>query len=148
MSRCCGREGRKKNRVGAPRKTGRKSPAKQGEQPSGGGTRFTPTEEQRIGVAGLVALGTRQEVIAEILGIVPATLKKYFRDELARGKEKFHSLIGNNINALAAKGDKTMLIFYAKAQMGWRETDRRIGFVDAAGNPTDPPSGYTIQITG
>lgn len=95
----------------------------------------------------MVSVGTPHEVIARAIGVSEATLYRHFEHELKNGKAEIHATIGKNITAMALSGDKTMMIFYAKAQMGWRER-ASIGYEDARGEPINPPTTYTISITG
>jgi hypothetical protein len=48
---------------------------------------------------------------------------------------------------MALAGDRTMLIYYSKAQMGWRDR-ASIGFEDKNGEPANMANLFTISITG
>ena len=72
----------------------------------------------------LASLGITQASIAEQVKISLAVIKKVYRKELTEGKNYVHDLIHKTIVQLALKGDRTLLIFYAKTQMGWKETQK------------------------
>jgi hypothetical protein len=76
-----------------------------------------------------------------------STLYRHFDRELKNGKAEVHAAIAKNITALALSGDKTMMIYYSKAQMGWRDS-YRVGFEDKNGEPADTANLFTINITG
>lgn len=107
---------------------------------------FIATDEQRQAVMALVSFGTTHEVIAQVLRIPERTLTRHFREELTTGKMMVHARVGGRIVAEALRGDKTMAIFYAKAQMGWRD-GYRIGFEDKDRNPVNPSNLFTVEIT-
>lgn len=111
--------------------------------------KFVPTDEQRQAVMALVSIGTIHTTIARLLRFSQDTLVRHFKEELQNGREMVHARIGTGIAAMALSGDKTMMIFYAKAQMGWRDR-QSIGFENAVGQPIDPPAAnfYTVNITG
>lgn len=125
----------------APGRGGRAGGATVGQPP------FVPTEVQRMTVQGLVSIGTEQWVIAEALKIPLRTLARHFTEELKNGRAVMHARIGGGIVAAALSGDKTMMIFYAKAQMGWRDR-YNVGFDDEKGNPVNPSNLFTINIQG
>jgi hypothetical protein len=94
-----------------------------GQQP------FVPTDEDRKQVSQMTAVGIPQESIARIIGdqskggIDLKTLRKYFRQELDTAKVKAHAQIGGMLFNKAMGGDTTAAIFWAKTQMGWKETN-------------------------
>ena len=95
----------------------------------------------------MISVGTPHDAIARALDISPPTLYRHFDQELKNGKAEIHAAVGKNITAMALSGDKTMMIFYAKARMGWRDR-ASIGFEDKDGQPTNPANLFTINITG
>jgi len=78
----------------------------------------------------LSANGSTQIEIAAILDISERT----FRNKMAedpelraaweRGQDDWHGLIKSGVKHWVKAQDKTMLIFCAKTQLGWRETNR------------------------
>jgi hypothetical protein len=68
-------------------------------------------------------------------------LYRHFGHELKNGRAEIHAAIGKSFTAMALAGDKTMMIFFAKAQMGWRERTS-VGFEDE-----NPRQLFHIQIT-
>ena len=121
--------------------------ARLGPQPKNGGVKFTPLPEQRHCVACMVSVGTPHDVIARALGISQATLYRHFEHELKDGKSEIHAAIGKGITAMALAGDKTMMIFYAKAQMGWRDRTS-VGFENQNGEAVNTAGLFTVSITG
>lgn len=138
---------RKPQRKAVAKRQGR-APGRGGSAPgSSGQPRFIKTPQQSVVVQGLVSIGTEQWVIAQALQIPQRTLQRHFREELEQGRHVIHARIGGGIVASALAGDKTMMIFYAKAQMGWRD-HRSIGFEDEKGQPVNPSNLFQINITG
>lgn len=97
------------------KKTGR---TKQGMPP------HDPTRTTRELVALHTMSGTRQELIADIIGIDPKTLRKYYRAELDQSKAKANATIGGVLFNKAKAGDTAAAIFWMKTQAGWRETQQ------------------------
>ena len=83
---------------------------------------WTPKPAQREMVGQLAGLGFTHEQIAAVIGITNDTLTKHCGDELRDGKAKTHGAVAGKIYEMAMKGDRTMLIFIAKTQMRWKET--------------------------
>lgn len=90
--------------------------AKRGRKP------HEPTSLQRELVQLHVTVGTRQEVIADILDIDPKTLRKCYRKELDQSKAKANAKVGGSLYNKAIGGDTSAMIFWMKTQAGWRET--------------------------
>ena len=82
-----------------------------------------PTRATRELVQLHAMVGTRQETIAEIIGIDPKTLRKYYRNELDQSKAKANATIGGALFNKAKSGDTTAMIFWMKTQAGWKETN-------------------------
>ena len=85
---------------------------------------FEPTEKERQLVEQMCAVGIPQESICLVVrdGIDDKTLRKHFRKELDTAKIKANAKIGGTLFNKAIAGDTASLIFWAKTQMGWRET--------------------------
>lgn len=81
-----------------------------------------PTDATRQTVQLHTTVGTKQETIAQILGIDPKTLRLHYRDELDISKAKANATIGGALFNKAKAGDTAAMIFWMKTQAGWRET--------------------------
>lgn len=102
-----------------------------------------PTRATRELVQLHTMVGTRQEVIADIIGIDPKTLRKYYRDELDQSKAKANATIGGALFNKAKSGDTAAMIFWMKTQAGWRETQA----IEHT-SPDGSMSPTTINIVG
>jgi hypothetical protein len=80
-----------------------------------------PTDASRQLVALHATMGTQQEVIADILGIDPKTLRKHYRVELDQSMAKANAQIGGALFNKAKGGDTAAMIFWMKTRAGWRE---------------------------
>lgn len=88
------------------------------------GAKFRPTDVQRAEVLKRAIDGCPQEVIAGILDIDVDTLKKYFKDELKKGKALCAGdFIGKLKKMGVVEGIPSAVIFYLKTQCGYREKD-------------------------
>jgi hypothetical protein len=85
---------------------------------------FKPTDDERKLVEQMCAVGIPHEGIASVVrdGIDDKTLRKHFRRELDTAKTKANAKIGGTLFNKAVNGDTTAAIFWAKTQMGWKET--------------------------
>lgn len=85
---------------------------------------FKPTDEERQLVTQMCAVGIPQESICLVVrdGIDDKTLRKHFRRELDTAKIKANAKVGGTLFNKAMGGDTTAAIFWAKTQMGWKET--------------------------
>ena len=88
------------------------------------GVKFRPTDDERKMVEQMCAVGIPQESICLVVrdGIDDKTLRKHFRKELDTAKIKANAKIGGTLFNKAVGGDTASLIFWAKTQMGWKET--------------------------
>jgi hypothetical protein len=112
------------------------------EKKSRGQPKFEPTQDQRDQVKLMKALGIPEDRICKTITnprtrkpVAPMTLARAFAAELESGATEFHASVGDFILS-AILGKKPMLgdpikseqvrmtaaIFYAKTQMGWKET--------------------------
>jgi hypothetical protein len=123
------------------------APGRGGSVAGKGQSPFIPTNVQRQKVMDLVSCNFTQEQISIGLGIPLRTLERHFQEELQNGKVRVHAEIAAGIVAAARAGDKTMRIFYAKSQLGWRERTS-VGFEDSHGYAADPNRLFSIQIGG
>lgn len=81
-----------------------------------------PTEATRQTVQLHATVGTRQEVMAEILGISVDSLHRHYRDELNTSREKANASVGGALYKKAMSGDTTAMIFWMKTRARWKET--------------------------
>lgn len=99
-----------------------------------------PTEETKATVSGMAAMGVPQEQIAGYLGIDPKTLRLHYRDELNAGKATANFAVAKHLyKSATGNGPQsvTAAIFWAKTQMGWKDTTA----VEHSG-----PNGGPIQV--
>lgn len=92
------------------------------EKNKGGRPPHVPTEANRQAVSLHATVGTRQEVIAEILGISVDTLQRYYRSELDTSRERANASVGGALFKKAMAGDTASMIFWLKTRARWRET--------------------------
>jgi hypothetical protein len=97
------------------------SKPKTGKHP-GGRPPHVPTDATRQTVALHATVGTRQEVIAEILGISTDSLQRHYRSELDTSREKANAAVGGALYKKAMSGDTASMIFWLKTRARWRET--------------------------
>ncbi len=81
-----------------------------------------PTDATRQTVQLHVMMGSRQEVIAEILGISVDTLYRHYKAEMDTAREKANASIGGALYKKAMGGDTTAMIFWLKTRARWKET--------------------------
>ena len=81
-----------------------------------------PSQESRRLVETTSGIGLPHEQIAILVGIDDKTLRKYYREELDKGKAKAHLKIAQTLFNKATGGDTTSLIWWTKTQMNWSET--------------------------
>ena len=81
-----------------------------------------PTDQNRLQVKTLAAVGIRHEDIALKLGISADTLTKYYRQELDDGRIDANSQIGKSLYEQAKNGNTAAMIFWLKTRAGWKET--------------------------
>ncbi len=85
---------------------------------------WVPSEAERRLVEHYVSLGYTQEQVGALMEKSVDTLARHCRRELDLGKLKVNAKIGGALFQKAMGGDTSALIFWAKTQMGWKETDR------------------------
>lgn len=89
----------------------------------GGKPEHIPSEAIRQLVNLHATVGTRQEIIAGLIGISEPTLVKYYRAELDQALAKANAAVGGALYRKAMDGDTTAMIFWMKTRARWRETD-------------------------
>lgn len=80
-----------------------------------------PTKATRQLVEMHTAIGTPQEVIADILEIDPKTLRKHYRRDLDLATARANAAVGGALFNKAIKGDTTAMIFWLKTKGGFKE---------------------------
>jgi hypothetical protein len=88
----------------------------------GGRPAHQPTEATRQTVSLHATVGTKQDVIAEILGISVDSLQRHYRTEIDTSREKANASVGGALFKKAMGGDTTAMIFWLKTRARWRET--------------------------
>jgi hypothetical protein len=87
---------------------------------------YKPTPEMAKKVETLAGLGTHQDDIAIALGVSIPTVAKYYPKELKVGKVKANTAVAQSLYQKATGNESsavTAAIFWAKTQMGWKETN-------------------------
>jgi hypothetical protein len=82
---------------------------------------FTVTKAMRQKVRELAGVGVPQDIIANIVGCAPKTLRKHLREELTCGAAEATAKVVGFLFAAAEKGNVTAQIFWLKTRAGWRE---------------------------
>lgn len=80
-----------------------------------------PTAEKKQTVRMHAMVGTRHELIAEVLGICVDTLYKYYRKELDLSSSIANANVGGALYNKAISGDTTAMIFWLKTKAGFKE---------------------------
>jgi uncharacterized protein YjcR len=82
-----------------------------------------PTDQNRLQVKTLAAVGIRFEDIAAKLGISADTLTKYYAKDLDDGRVDANAAIGKSLYDQARNGNTAAMIFWLKTRAGWKETN-------------------------
>ena len=98
-----------------------------------------PTDAERQLVQLHSTIGTRQDVIASIVGIDAKTLRKHYREELDNASAKANATVGGALFNKARGGDTTAMIFWMKTRAGWREK-QEIDHTSSDGSMTPKPT--------
>jgi hypothetical protein len=83
-----------------------------------------PTKATRQMVKEFARVQTKQDIIADIIGIDPKTLRKHYREELDQEHYKAIKAIGGALYNKAMSGDTAAMIFWLKTQACWKETSK------------------------
>jgi hypothetical protein len=79
---------------------------------------FVATDEQRTQVKTLTKVCSH-DMIADLLNISVATLKRHFVDELKQGKAQAVAAVGGKLLQKAMAGHPASMIFYLRTQAKW-----------------------------
>jgi len=90
----------------------------------------TPTSAERQLVQLHSTIGTPQDVIADLVGVDPKTLRKHYRQELDHAAAQANAVVGGALFNKAKGGDTTAMIFWMKTRAGWKETTKLEGAGD------------------
>lgn len=83
---------------------------------------YKPTDQNRLQVKTLAAVGIRHEDIAAKLGISVDTLTRYYRQELDDGRVDANAVVAKSLYEQARAGNTSAMIFWLKTRAGWKET--------------------------
>jgi len=84
-----------------------------------------PTDQNRRTVEAMSAYGIPHEEIAEVIGISRKTLTKHYQRELNISLAKANAKIAESLYRQATGGNTTAAIWWSKARMGWKETQKQ-----------------------
>lgn len=106
-----------------------------------------PSERTRNMVSAHAIVGTPQEIIADLLGVDPKTLRKYYRTELTTSAAKATAKIAQSLYQKALAGDISAMIFWMKTKGRWatvKEVDVKSS--DGSMSPVDTSSAVLEAI--
>lgn len=81
-----------------------------------------PTEQSINTAKAMASVGVQTKYIAAALYISEPTLIKHYQADMAQARGSAHMQVGKSLFQKAITGDTTAAIFYAKTQMGWKES--------------------------
>lgn len=96
------------------------------------------SEDQAIQVQALSQYGVPQEDIAAHIGLCVETMLALYDQEYRKGKAVANAKVGKRLFEKCESGDTTALIFWAKTQMGWKET-QKVDHTSSDGTMTPSP---------
>lgn len=107
----------------------------------GGQNEHKPTDSERKIVERMAGFGAPHKQIAKALGICANTLRRHYEEELVDGKSIANATVAQSLFDLAVDGKNvTAMIFWLKAQAGWREARAPLEFV--------PPESSESEVDG
>ncbi len=85
---------------------------------------WEPTDQERHDVALYAGLGLTPVQVGNLIGpgITGKLITEKCGDDYNRGKAEMIAQIAGGLTQKALKGDKIAMIFYLKAQAGWKDT--------------------------
>lgn len=117
-------------------------PAKPQRKPGRPAKEKQPGMEQKV--QAMAQYGLPYENIAAVIGMGVDTMKKLYEPYLEKGKALANAAVGERLFKKCQEGDTTALIFWAKTQMGWRETQR----IEHSGQMTGEVVVYQVPDNG
>lgn len=91
-------------------------------------------------IEGMAAVGLSLNDIAHIVGMNYKTMLKLYEEYWRNGKIKANMKVGERLYKMAVEdGNPACLMFWAKTQMGWRET-QRLDHTSSDGSMTPQPA--------
>ncbi len=95
------------------------------EKHAGGRPPHQPNDITIAEVKALSSLGLTQAMVADYIGISIKTLRKHYRDVIAKAKVGRLRQVAETAYDMAVSGSfPAMTMFYLKTQGHWRETDK------------------------
>jgi hypothetical protein len=80
-----------------------------------------PTRQDYKTVSAMVSYGITEEKVADVLGIDPKTLRKYFEREIAIAATEANAKMASTLYNKGIAGDVTCMIFWLKTRARWSE---------------------------
>jgi hypothetical protein len=108
-----------------------------------GQPKHAPTDDQRKIVTMAAMIGTPHHDIAPLIGISIKTLLRHYRKELDISKTSATVKVGGTLYNAAVSGNVTAMIFWMKAQAGWRD----VHIVKHGGDEQGVPIAHAIATS-
>jgi hypothetical protein len=106
------------------------------------GEKFDEVLAKQVGL--YAGLGLSVMEIAVLVGMKVEDLFNYYGEDMARGVAKANVAIAGKIYTEAMKGDRRLLVLWAKARMGWNEMAR----VEMGPEMVKTEEPITVKLTG
>ena len=81
-----------------------------------------PTDATRQAIQLHAMVGTRHDILCEIMDVSLPTLYKYYKKELDTARDMANATIAGSLYKKALSGDTASMIFWMKTRARWRET--------------------------
>lgn len=104
-----------------------------------------PTPADKNTVEAMVVCGIPEDHIARVLGIVPVTLRKHYREVIDTAVARVHGLAVGKLIGAMYRGEPWAICFYLKTRAGWREQNR-IEHTGADGQPLIPARVEVVVV--
>jgi len=80
-----------------------------------------PNGEQRQQIETLAGYGLTEEEIASVMKLHPQTIRKWCKEEIARGRNTAKTLVTQQLFANIKKGKEASIFFWLKCRARWSE---------------------------